>query len=45
MLTRVGKTEIFGADGSPVYAINHQIVPQLQFPKKKSKNIKYPDVV
>ena len=41
MLTRVGKTDQFTPDGSPLYMINHQIVPQIKLPKsfkrKKSK--------
>jgi len=29
ILVRVSKTSLFGADGSPIYAIQHQIVPQI----------------
>ena len=35
MLLRVARTDIFSADGTPVYVVQHQIVPQLILPKKK----------
>lgn len=37
MLTRVGKTDQFAADGAPLYAVNNQIVPQIKFPPKFRK--------
>lgn len=43
MLTRVALTSLYSADGSPVYIINHQIVPQIIHPKpvirKKTSNV------
>ena len=33
MLTRVGKTNQFNPDGTPLYAVNNQIVPQIKLPK------------
>lgn len=33
MLTRVGKTDQFTSDGSPLYAVNNQIVPQIKVPR------------
>jgi len=44
MLTRVARTDIFSADGTPVYAINHQIVPQIILPKKKRRRRSSPVV-
>ena len=29
MLTRVAKTNLYGADASPVYVVNYQVVPQI----------------
>jgi len=37
MLTRVGKTDIFTPDASPLYTINHQIVPQIKVPSSFRK--------
>jgi hypothetical protein len=37
MLTRVGKTDQFSSDGSPIYAVNNQVVPQVKLPKKMMK--------
>jgi hypothetical protein len=34
MLTRVARTDIFSADGTPVYVINAQPAPQFIFPTK-----------
>jgi hypothetical protein len=33
MLTRVGKTDQFNVDGTPLYAVNTQIVPQIKVPQ------------
>jgi len=35
MLTRVALTDKFTDDGSPVYVISHQVVPQIRLPKRK----------
>lgn len=45
MFTRVGKTDIYAADGSPVYIFSHQIVPQIQFPKRRKRKGKTSGVV
>lgn len=37
MLTRVGKTDHFSPDGTPLYAVNNQVVPQIKLPKKFQK--------
>ncbi|MFZ0966014.1 MAG: hypothetical protein WAN82_05255 [Candidatus Bathyarchaeia archaeon] len=37
MLTRVGKTDQFTADGSPLYAVNNQIVPEIKVPSTLRK--------
>jgi len=37
MLTRVGKTDQFSADGTPLYAVNNQIVPQIKLPSNFQK--------
>ena len=37
MLTRVALTSLYSADGSPVYLVNHQIVPQIIHPKPVRK--------
>lgn len=41
MLTRVGKTNHFNADGTPLYAVNNQIVPEIKAPSnfQKAKSI------
>jgi hypothetical protein len=41
MLTRVGKTDQFTVDGSPLYAVNTQIVPEIKIPPsfRKGKTI------
>jgi len=41
MLTRVGKTNHFNADGAPLYAVNNQIVPEIKAPSnfQKAKSI------
>lgn len=38
MLTRVALTDLFSADGTPVYVVNHQIVPRFILPKKKKRH-------
>ena len=40
MLTRVGKTDQFTRDGSPLYAVNNQIVPQIKLPPKFRKRVR-----
>jgi len=46
MLTRVALTDKYTADGSPVYVINHQIVPQILLPKPvRSRRRSGPNVV
>jgi len=37
MLTRVGKTDQFTSDGSPLYAVNNQIVPEIKVPSSFRK--------
>ncbi len=37
MLTRVGLTDLFSADGSPVVAVQHQVVPLMRFPRSKRR--------
>jgi len=32
MLTRVGKTSVYNPDGTPLYAVNTQIVPEVKLP-------------
>lgn len=44
-LTRVAKTDIFSDDGTPVYLVSHQIVPQLIFPKRKRSKKKSTSIV
>ena len=40
MLTRVGKTDQFNVDGNPLYAVQHQMVPQIKIPKNFPKRRK-----
>ena len=37
-LTRVARTDLFSDDGSPVFVVSHQIVPQLRFPKRRKSS-------
>lgn len=45
MLTRVAKTDIFSADGCPVFMVNTQVVPSIQFPKRRKPRRKNKGVV
>jgi len=37
MLTRVGKTNHFNVDGTPLYAVNNQVVPEIKVPSNLQK--------
>ena len=45
LFTRAALTSLYGPDGSPIVAINHQLAPQIVMPRQRRRSRSQTDVV
>lgn len=45
ILVRVSRTSLYGADGTPVYTIQHNVVPQIHMPRRRRTSRRSKSVV